>query len=294
MKILLTGPTGQVGWELAPRLGALGEVVALDRPALDLADGDAAIRARVRELRPDVIVNAAAYTAVDRAESEPELASAINGVAPGVLAEEAKRIDALLIHYSTDYVFDGAKAGPYTEEDAPNPLSVYGRTKLEGERAIQASGCRHLILRTSWVYASRGHNFLLTMLRLGAERPELRVVDDQRGAPTWARDIADATVKLLAAPPTGLFHLTAAGETTWHGFTTEIFRRTALTPVVKPIHAAAYPTAARRPANSVLDTAKLRRATGIAIPPWTDRLAACLAELLAGSALGVVRVRSAW
>jgi dTDP-4-dehydrorhamnose reductase len=281
LRLLLTGRHGQVGWELEPHLARAGELIAFDRQGLDLSD-PGSIRARVREAQPDVIVNAAAYTAVDRAESEPELASAINGVAPGVLAEEAKRIDALLIHYSTDYVFDGAKAGPYTEEDAPNPLSVYGRTKLEGERAIQASGCRHLILRTSWVYASRGHNFLLTMLRLGAERPELRVVDDQHGAPTWARDIADATVKLLAAPPTGLFHLTAAGETTWHGFATEIFRRAALTPLVKPIHAAAYPTAARRPANSVLDTAKLRHATGIAIPPWADRLAACLAELLAG------------
>jgi dTDP-4-dehydrorhamnose reductase len=281
VKILLTGPTGQVGWELAPQLARLGAVIAPDRQALDLADLDA-IRARVRDLRPDVIVNAAAYTAVDRAESEPDLAFAINATAPGVLAEEAKRLGSLLVDYSTDYVFDGTKAAPYTEHDAPNPLSVYGRSKLEGERAIQASGCRHLILRTSWVYASRGHNFLLTMLRLGAERPELRVVDDQRGAPTWARDIADATVKLLAAPPTGLFHLTAAGETTWHGFATEIFRRAALTPVVKPIHAAAYPTAARRPANSVLDTAKLRHGTGIAIPPWADRLAACLAELLAG------------
>ncbi len=170
MKILLTGPTGQVGWELAPQLARLGAVIAPDRQALDLADLDA-IRARVRDLRPDVIVNAAAYTAVDRAESEPDCATAINGTAPGVLAEEAKRLGSLLVHYSTDYVFDGTKAAPYTEHDAPNPLSVYGRSKLEGERAIQASGCRHLILRTSWVYASRGHNFLLTMLRLGAERP---------------------------------------------------------------------------------------------------------------------------
>jgi dTDP-4-dehydrorhamnose reductase len=189
VKILLTGPTGQVGWELAPQLSRLGEVIAPDRQALDLADADA-IGALVRELRPDVIVNAAAYTAVDRAESEPDLALAINGTAPGVLADEAKRLGALLVHYSTDYVFDGAKVEPYTEDDTPNPLSVYGRSKLDGERAIQASGCRHLILRTSWVYATRGRNFLLTMLRLGAERPELRVVGDQRGAPTWARDIA--------------------------------------------------------------------------------------------------------
>ena len=277
MKILLTGPTGQVGWELAPRLGALGEVVALDRPALDLADGDA-IRARVRDLRPDVIVNAAAYTAVDRAESEPDRANAINATAPGVLAEEAKSLGALLVHYSTDYVFDGTKAVPYTEDDAPNPLSVYGRTKLDGERAIQASGCRHLILRTGWVYASRGHNFLLTMLRLGAERSELRVVDDQRGAPTWARDIAEATVALLAKPPNGLFHLTAAGETTWHGCACEIMRLAGLTPVVHRIRTAEYPTAARRPASSVLDNARLRAVAGIVMPAWEESLARCVAQ----------------
>jgi dTDP-4-dehydrorhamnose reductase len=277
VKILLTGPTGQVGWELAPQLAKLGEVVAPDRTALDLADADA-IRARVRDLKPDVIVNAAAYTAVDRAESEPDRAAAINGTAPGVLAEEAKRVGALLVHYSTDYVFDGTKAAPYTEDDAPRPLSVYGRTKLEGERAIQASGCRHLILRTSWVYSGRGHNFLLTMLRLGAERPELRVVDDQRGAPTWARDIAAATVELLANPPGGLFHLTAGGETTWHGFACEIMRKAGLTPVVHRIRSDEYRTAARRPANSVLDNARLRAAAGIVMPAWAESLAKCLAE----------------
>jgi dTDP-4-dehydrorhamnose reductase len=277
VKILLTGPTGQIGWELAQRLGALGEVVALDRAALDLADGDA-IRARVRALRPDAIVNAAAYTAVDRAESEPDRANAINATAPGVLAEEAKSLGALLVHYSTDYVFDGTKGAPYTEDDAPNPLSVYGRTKLDGERAIQASGCRHLILRTSWVYASRGHNFLLTMLRLGAERPELRVVDDQRGAPTWARDIAEATVTLLGKPPNGLFHLTAAGATTWHGFSCEIMRLAGLTPLVHRIRTAEYPTAARRPANSLLDNARLRAVAGIVMPAWEESLARCVAQ----------------
>ena len=277
MRILLTGPTGQVGWELAPRLAALGEVVALDRSALDLADAGV-LRARVRDVRPDVIVNAAAYTAVDRAESEPELALAINGVAPGVLAEEAKRLGALLVHYSTDYVFDGTKEGAYVEDDATNPLSVYGRTKLDGERAIRASGCRHLILRTSWVYASRGHNFLLTMLRLGAERSELRVVDDQRGAPTWARDIAGATVRLLTNPPEGLLHLTAAGETTWHGFACEIMRLAGLTAVVQRIPAAEYPAVARRPANSVLDNARLRAVAGIVMPPWEESLARCVAQ----------------
>jgi len=276
VRILLTGPTGQVGWELAPRLAALGEVVALDRSALDLADAGV-LRARVRDVRPDVIVNAAAYTAVDRAESEPELALAINGVAPGVLAEEAKRLGALLVHYSTDYVFDGTKEGAYVEDDATNPLSVYGRTKLDGERAIRASGCRHLILRTSWVYASRGHNFLLTMLRLGAERPELRVVDDQRGAPTWARDIAGATVTLLAKPPNGLFHLTAAGETTWHGFACEIMRLAGRKAVVHRIRSNEYPAAARRPANSLLDNHRLRAAAGIVMPAWDESLTRCLA-----------------
>jgi dTDP-4-dehydrorhamnose reductase len=283
VKILLTGPTGQVGWELCSRLPALGEVVALDRAALDLSDPDA-IRERVRELRPEVIVNAAAYTAVDRAESEPDLATAINATAPGVLAEEARCLDALFVHYSTDYVFDGTKATPYVEDDSPNPLSVYGRTKLEGERAIRASGCRHLILRTSWVYAGRGHNFLLTMLRLGAERPELRVVGDQRGAPTWARDIAEASVKLLAQPVEGLFHLTAAGETTWHGFASEIMRLAGLAAVVQRIRSDEYPTAARRPANSVLDNGRLRAAAGVVMPAWEESLAKCLAEIGRGEA----------
>jgi len=277
VRCLLTGPTGQVGWELAPRLAALGEVVALDRSALDLADAGA-IRARVRDLRPDVIVNAAAYTAVDRAESEPDLAFAINGVAPGVLADEAKRLGALLVHYSTDYVFDGTKEGAYVEDDATNPLSVYGRSKLEGERAIQASGCRQVILRTSWVYSGRGHNFLLTMLRLGAERPELRVVGDQRGAPTWARDIAEATVQLLPGPPEGLFHLTAAGATTWYDFACEIMRQAGLTPVIRRIRSAEYATAARRPANSILDNARLR-ATGFVMPAWEASLRRCVGEI---------------
>ncbi len=283
MRILLTGRNGQVGWELEPHLARAGDLAAFDHQGLDLGDPES-IRRLVRELRPDLIVNAAAYTAVDRAESEPELAFAVNATAPGVLAEEASRLDALLVHYSTDYVFDGTKAGPYIEDDIPNPLSVYGRSKLAGERAVQASGCRHLILRTSWVYASRGRNFLLTMLKLGAERPELRVVDDQYGAPTWARDIAAVTGQLLAEPPDGLFHLTAAGSTTWYGFACEIMRRAGLKPILHAIRAAEYPVAARRPANSRLDTTRLRSARGIAMPAWEESLGACMAELASAGA----------
>lgn len=283
MRILLTGRNGQVGWELERCLARAGDLAAFDHQGLDLGDPES-IRRLVRELRPDLIVNAAAYTAVDRAESEPELAFAVNATAPGVLAEEAKRLGALLIHYSTDYVFDGTKAGPYTEDDVPNPLGVYGRSKLAGEQAVQASGCRHLILRTSWVYASRGRNFLLTMLKLGAERPELRVVDDQYGAPTWAHDIAAATGQLLADPPDGLFHLTAAGSTTWYGFACEIMRQAGFKPVVRAIRTEDYPVAARRPANSRLDTARLRLARGIALPAWEESLRACMAELASAAA----------
>jgi dTDP-4-dehydrorhamnose reductase len=278
VKLLLTGAAGQVGWELAPRLAALGEVVAPERGSLDLADAGG-LRACVRAARPDVIVNAAAYTAVDRAESEPGLAFAVNAAAPGVLAEEAKRLGALLVHYSTDYVFDGTKPAPYVEDDPPNPLSVYGRSKLEGERAIRASGCRRLILRTTWIYAGRGRNFLLTMLRLAAERPELRVVDDQRGAPTWARDIAVATTTLLGNPPEGLFHLAAGGATTWCGFARAIMQRAGLATPVHAIATSEYPTPARRPANSVLDCGRLRAAAGIVMPAWEEGLAGCLAGL---------------
>ena len=222
-RILLTGKNGQVGWELQRTLAPLGEVVVLDRRQLDLSDPDQ-IRERVREISPDLIVNAAAYTAVDRAEAEPEPAMAVNGTAPGLLAEEAKRIGAAIIHYSTDYVFDGAKTTPYTEEDAPNPLNVYGRTKLAGEQAVQAAGVPHLILRTSWVYGMRGKNFLLTILRLAREREELKIVDDQIGAPTWSRTIAEATAQILTSGAwpvsgaSGIYHLTASGSTSWYGF----------------------------------------------------------------------------
>ena len=290
MRILLTGASGQVGWELARALAPLGEVIGLDRNRLDLSQPDT-LRETVRAIAPGAIVNAAAYTAVDRAESEPELARAINAIAPGVLAEEAQRLDAILVHYSTDYVFDGAKPEPYVESDPTNPLSVYGRTKLEGERAIGASGCRHLTLRTSWVYGARGHNFLLTMLRLARERRQLRIVDDQIGAPTWCRDIAQATATLLAQPEyaargaEGLYHLTASGETSWYGFARAIFdspemaRLGVAPPAIEAIPTSAYPTPARRPLNSQLDCSRLERRVGIRLAPWDAALRSALAEI---------------
>lgn len=289
MRILVTGAGGQVGWELRRALAPLGEVIALGRDALDLGRPDD-LRERVRALAPQAIVNAAAYTAVDRAESEPALARAVNAIAPGILAEESLRLGAALVHYSTDYVFDGTKESPYVEDDPTNPLGVYGRTKLEGERAIGASGCRHLTLRTSWVFGARGRNFLLTMLRLARERRALRVVNDQVGAPTWCRDIAEATGRLLegdyAAPgAAGLFHLTAGGATSWFGFAQAIFASPELArlgitpPALEPIPASAYPTPARRPANSRLDCARLERAAGIRLPAWEAGLAGALSEL---------------
>jgi len=280
VKILLIGRNGQVGWELERCLPPLGQVFAFDRASLDLADPDQIV-ARVREVKPELIVNAAAYTAVDLAESEPELAMRVNGAAPEVLAEEAKRLGALLIHYSTDYVFDGAKSSPYLETDSPNPINVYGRSKLEGERAIQASGCRHLILRTSWVYGIRGTNFLLTILRLAHERRELRVVDDQIGAPTWCRDIAHGTIRVanLAARGElgGLFHMTASGATSWHGFAREILAIARLDAPVVPISSSQYRSLARRPANSQLLCTKLCT-FDIDLPEWSSSLSDCLAD----------------
>jgi dTDP-4-dehydrorhamnose reductase len=266
MKVLLTGVTGQVGSALLPRLAA-HDVLAAPHAELDLAD-PASITRVVRAAKPDVIVNAAAYTAVDRAEAEPALAMKINAEGAALLAEEAKRSGALLVHYSTDYVFDGEKAEAYVEDDRPNPLGVYGASKLAGERAIVASGCRHAILRTSWVYAARGSNFLLTMLRLAKERPELRVVNDQFGAPTSADAIADGTLRLLNGNAEGVFHVTCAGRTSWHGFAEEIVRCAGLAAAVTPIATAEYPTAARRPRNSVLDNAKLEKALGWKMPEW--------------------------
>lgn len=295
MRILLTGKNGQVGWELQRALAPLGEVIALGSAEMNLADPQA-IRQTLAEVRPDVIINPAAYTAVDKAETEPDLAMAVNGSAPGILAEEAKRLNAALIHFSTDYVFDGAQTAPYTEEDSPNPQSMYGRSKLAGELAIRASGAKHLILRTSWVYGVHGGNFMKTMLRLGRERDELRVVADQFGAPTWARDLATATATLLQKWQTaqfdpmlsGVYHLTAAGRTSWHEYAVEIFRLArpwdaALaqrSPSVLPISTAEFPTPAKRPANSVLSNEKIRQVFGVQLPDWQGSLRDCLEEVL--------------
>lgn len=286
-RILLTGIDGQVGHELRRALQPLGEVIALDRTALDLAQPDH-IRDIVRTVGPDVIVNPAAYTAVDQAESEAELALAINGAAPGILAEEAKRLNALLVHYSTDYVFDGAKPSPYGEDDPVGPINSYGRSKLAGEREIEAAGCRHLVFRTCWVYGLRGRNFLRTMLRLAAEHDELRVVADQFGAPTWARLIAEATALALArhAGQQGIYHLAAAGATSWHGFAAAIVghaHRTGLlakAPPVRHLSSAEYPTPARRPANSRLDCARLEQDFGLRLPDWETQLRLCLDDAL--------------
>ncbi len=293
MKILLTGKNGQLGWELARALAPLGELAAYDRTILDLAKPDQ-IAAAVSSVKPDIIVNAAAYTAVDKAESEPETAFAVNAIAPGLLAEGAKRAGALLIHYSTDYVFDGTKEMPYVEKDPPNPLNVYGRSKLAGEQAISDVGGRYLILRTSWVYAPRGRNFLLTIRGLLKEKDELRVVSDQIGAPTSAGALANATAELLRQRnPTalddalGTYHVTAAGHTSWHGFALEIARLEGApreTRVV-PIASNDYPRPARRPKNSRLSNEKLFRRFGVTLPSWQACLKACYAELREGNRL---------
>lgn len=283
MRILLTGRNGQLGTELERALAPLGEIAAFGRQELDLADPDS-LRDAVKAAAPDLIVNAAAYTAVDQAEAEAGQAYAVNAAGPAVLAEEARRAGALLVHYSTDYVFDGTQDRPYAEGDRPNPLGVYGASKLEGERAIQASGCRYFLLRTCWVYGSRGRNFLLTLLRLASERPELRVVGDQVGTPTWSREIALATAELLRQKDRDdalLVHVANAGYASWFQFADEIVRRTAASrarqPVLVPIQSAEYPTAARRPLNSRLSTEKLTLLLGHSLPRWQDSLEACLA-----------------
>ena len=290
-RILLTGAGGQVGWELRRTLSCLGEVVALDSRAMNLADADA-VRQVVRDIAPTIIVNPAAYTAVDKAESEPDLARAVNAVAPGILGEEAGRLGALLVHYSTDYVFNGSGNTPWREDDACDPLNVYGATKLAGERAIQATGCRYLIFRTSWVYGARGSNFLLTMRRLMRERPELKIVADQIGAPTWCRDLAEATAQVLSqiaspstgfdrAEPWGVYHMTNAGETSWHGFAEAIraldeFDETCAPPHLLPIPGSDYPTPAKRPLNSRLNNGKLEQTFGVRLQEWRVALALCM------------------
>jgi len=281
VRILLTGRNGMVGWELERSLAPLGQVFAFERASLDLAKPDQIVT-RVREVRPDMIVNAAAYTAVDQAESEREQAFLVNAAGPGFLAAEAKTAGALLIQYSTDYVFDGTKEGPYVEDDTPNPINVYGESKLAGERAVQASGCRYLILRTSWVYGARGKNFLLTILRLAGERAELRVVDDQVGAPTWCRDIAAVTARLAgtarARDEGGLFHMTAAGATSWCGFARAILKARGIETPVQAISTADYPTPATRPANSLLASALLADRYGLRLREWRASLHDCLSD----------------
>ncbi len=297
LKILLLGKNGQVGWELQRSLSVLGELIALDRhsdPCGDLSQPER-LAQTVRALRPDVIVNAAAHTAVDKAESEVDLARTINAAAPAALAQAAAETGAWLVHYSTDYVFDGSGTRPWQEMDATGPLGVYGQSKLEGEQAIAASGCRHLIFRTSWVYAARGGNFARTMLRLAQERERLTVIDDQRGAPTGADLIADVTahaIRQVMAKPApalaGIYHLVAAGETTWHGYASHVIAQARhINPElglkvtdIASVPTTAFPTPAQRPLNSRLNTQKLQQTFGLVMPPWQQGVNRMLAEFL--------------
>lgn len=295
-RILLLGKNGQVGWELQRALAPLGELIALDRHSSphngDLSQPEA-LAATVRALAPQIIVNAAAHTAVDKAESELALAQTLNATAPGALAREAAALGAWLVHYSTDYVFDGSGQQPWTEDAATGPLSTYGRSKLDGENLIRTSGCKHLIFRTSWVYAARGGNFAKTMLRLAGEREALTVIDDQYGAPTGAELLADVTAHALrsvALQPGlgGTYHLAAAGETTWNGYARHVIAQAlargqtlkATPDAVAPVPTSAFPTPARRPANSRLDTRKLQQAFGLTLPDWRVGVDRMLAEVL--------------
>ncbi len=292
-RILVTGALGQVGWELQRSLAGLGEIIAVDLAELDIANPDA-VREFIRTAKPDVLVNPAAYTAVDKAEANPDPAMAVNGIAPGVMAEEMAKRGGLMIHYSTDYVFDGTKRTPWVEDDLPSPLSVYGRTKLAGEKAVQAAGGAHVILRTSWVYGRRGGNFMLTMIRLAKERDELRVVADQHGAPTWCRTLAEGTAEIvrkawLSVDPgertrklaSGVYHFTNGGATTWQAFAQAIV---ATAPEladrrhvkVMPIATSDYPLPATRPANSLLDNTRLANTFGIRQVSWEQALQACI------------------
>jgi len=305
LRILVTGATGQVGWQLQRTLAPLGEVVARTRSQLDLSNPEQTAK-YVRELIPHVVINAAAYTAVDKAESEQELAHTINAITPGRIAAELAQTGGLLVHYSTDYVFDGTKVGPYVEQDPTRPLNVYGQTKLAGEQAIAVSGCAYVILRTSWVYDTRGKNFLRTVLRLAREREELRMVDDQHGAPTWARAIAEATAQIVAGcarhsersgwDGNGVFHLTSGGATTWAGFAEQIlndyealaswpadtgeFGSPLMAERVVPITSDQYKTPARRPRNSVLSNEKLLSVFGLKLPDWKILLRLALQDAI--------------
>lgn len=309
LRILLLGKNGQVGWELQRAMAPLGQLIALDRNGSGELCGDLsrpqALVSTIRSIRPHVIVNSAAHTAVDKAESEPLIAHALNTSAPGILAREAAELGAWLVHYSTDYVFDGSGDTARDESAATAPLSVYGRTKLEGEVAIAASGCKHLIFRTSWVYAARGGNFAKTMLRLAAERDELKVIDDQRGAPTGAELIADVTAhalrralasnadKLGGDDYSGIYNLVAGGETSWHGYASHVIEkaRAAGYPIkvaadaIRAVPTTAFPTPARRPLNSRLSTAKLRQRFGLQLPDWQVGVERMLAELPSPAAL---------
>jgi len=290
VRLLVTGADGQVGWELRRSLMPLGDVIAMDRNACDLSRPQDLPRI-IREMQPDIVVNAAAYTAVDKAEEEEALATMINGAAVGVIAEEARKLGALLIHFSTDYIFDGTKDAPYTEDDPPHPINAYGRSKLAGERAIEQCGAEYLILRTSWIYATRGRNFLNTVLRLARERDELRIVADQIGAPTWAREIADVTASIARQAQhereksgfvSGMLNVTAAGETSWFGFAQAImdYAMTAKAggnrPKIHPISSFEYPTAAARPKNGRLAGDLVRRRFGIALMDWNSALKTCV------------------
>jgi dTDP-4-dehydrorhamnose reductase len=302
LKIVIVGRNGQLAWEANQRFQGLGQVICVGRPELDLLDLNG-VRKEIRRIKPTVIVNTAAYTAVDQAESEPEAAMKINSEAPAVIADEAKQLGALFITYSTDYVFDGKSATPYSESDPTAPLNVYGASKLSGERAVEAVSGNHLIFRTSWVYGARGKNFLKTILKLAAERPELRIVDDQVGAPTWSRDLADATRKIIEQLATksepenipigealgdrrGIYHMTATGSVSWCGFATAILEEigkrglsSGTLAKLVPIPSSEYPTPAARPHNSRLCNDKLKNAFGVMLPPWRESLAAVMDEL---------------
>ncbi len=289
-RILLIGKRGQVAWELRRTLAPLAQVITVGAPEVDLASPDS-LRRAVTEARPDIVINAAAYTAVDKAESEPELAMKVNGVAPGILAEESRKSGALMVHYSTDYVFDGTKRTPYVETDATNPLGAYGRSKHAGDEAVRAAGGAHFIFRLCWVYGARGQNFMLTMMRLAREREKLRVVSDQHGCPTWSRMIAEATAlalkQALAAPESeglfGTYHLAASGATTWHGFAKAIIDQMPAEgkkcTLVEAIPTSEYPTPTKRPVYTVLSSEKLKRTFGLQLPLWDESLKQVLEQV---------------